>query len=642
MKINANSQELSKILTMEGREFYHIPPYQRSYSWKNEQIDQLFSDINDESAGYYVGNILVTKHESQDEPSSTVYEVIDGQQRLTTLSLFLLAIWQITSSLKGTLPSGLEDDYVSQMYSDIGRRLMINRDPASPRMQLLEDDAKIYQELIRAVCEKDEPQVKKNRIFVRRYNHIVELFEDWRSDIGALYAFYDKLINVLVLQIEAASIGDAFSIFSSLNSKGLPLTLVDLLKSEFLGMGEGTDNQQQSKLQRQWEMLDQTFTIDGNGSDVDTKAFTQFFLNNYDAFESTIKSSVTKGKALNLYQDVIKKKTRLARLGNADTYLNEIIKRARIYVNIIGLSHLRINDPLLEDPTIQQLLANLQQLESTQAYPLLLFLFVDAERLGLDVMKMRTILRAFVSFYVRRNITEVPKSSNIRAMLINLIREISADNLRGDIIVNRIVHELKAKGKNDEDFGKEILQRPLYDQTPKTTRFVLIDLEHALEEANDASLSTKERPIDLNNVLENGKPRWSIEHILPQGSLPKYWQQMIAPEHPEEAEDLQKEYTHRIGNLTLTAYNENMHQKPFADPEHPATQEDTHYNLSKRDYKDNGEYVGMRSQLQINTSIPRPGERIEDKTSWTIDDIKRRSEWFREEMLKRYRFPDID
>lgn len=277
-----------------------------------------------------MGNILVTKHESQDEPSSTVYEVIDGQQRLTTLSLFLLAIWQITSSLKGTLPSGLEDDYVSQMYSDIGRRLMINRDPASPRMQLLEDDAKIYQELIRAVCEKDEPQVKKNRIFVRRYNHIVELFEDWRSDIGALYAFYDKLINVLVLQIEAASIGDAFSIFSSLNSKGLPLTLVDLLKSEFLGMGEGTDNQQQSKLQRQWEMLDQTFTIDGNGSDVDTKAFTQFFLNNYDAFESTIKSSVTKGKALNLYQDVIKKKTRLARLGNADTYLNEIIKRARI------------------------------------------------------------------------------------------------------------------------------------------------------------------------------------------------------------------------------------------------------------------------------------------------------------------------
>lgn len=447
MKIDATSQALSKILTMESREFYHIPPYQRPYSWKNEQIDQLFNDIDDESSGYYVGNILVTKHESLDEPSSTTYEVIDGQQRLTTLSLFLLAIWQISASLKGTVSLGLEDEYVSQMYSDIGRRLMINRDPSAPRLQLLGDDAKIYQELIRAVWEKDEPQVKKNRIFVRRYNHIVDLFSDWRTDVGALFEFYDKLINVLVLQIEAASIGDAFSIFSSLNSKGLPLTLVDLLKSEFLGMGENSDQLQESTLERQWEMLTQTFTVDGNGSDVDTKAFTQFFLNNYDTFESSVKSSVTKSKALNLYQDVIKKKSRLARLGSANTYLSEIIKRARIYVNIIGLAHPHINDTLLNDDTIQQLLLNLKQLESTQAYPLLLFLFVDAGRLDLDAAKMSTILRAFVVFYVRRNITEVPKSSNIRAMLIGLIRTISTDGLRGDDIVNRIVQELKAKTK---------------------------------------------------------------------------------------------------------------------------------------------------------------------------------------------------
>lgn len=641
MKIDATSQALSKILTMESREFYHIPPYQRPYSWKNEQIDQLFTDIDDESSGYYVGNILVTKHESLDEPSSTTYEVIDGQQRLTTLSLFLLAIWQISASLKGTVPSGLEDDYVSQMYSDIGRRLMINRAPSSPRLQLLGHDAKIYQELIRAVWEKDEPQVKKNRIFVRRYNHIVDLFSDWRTDVATLYEFYDKLINVLVLQIEAASIGDAFSIFSSLNSKGLPLTLVDLLKSEFLGMGENSDQLQESTLERQWEMLAQTFTVDGKGSDVDTKAFTQFFLNNYDAFESNVRSSVTKGKALNLYQDVIKKRSRLARLGSADTYLAEIIKRARVYVNIIGLAHPHINDTLLNDDAIQRLLLNLKQLESTQAYPLLLFLFVDAGRLELDAARMSTILRAFVVFYVRRNITEVPKSSNIRAMLIGLIRTINADGLRGDDIVRRIVQELKAKSKDDDDFGREILQRPVYDQTPKTTRFVLIDLEHALEESNNRSISTKERPIDLNSVLANGKPRWSIEHILPQGPLPEYWKRMISPANPELADDLQEAYAHRFGNLTLTAYNENMQQKPFADPDHPVTDDETHYNLSKRDYKDNGEYVGMRSPLQINTSIPEDGRPIEDKTTWTIDDIKRRSEWFRDEMLERYRFPDV-
>lgn len=645
MKIDANSQALSKILTMESREYYHIPPYQRPYSWKEEQIDQLFRDIEDEPSGYYIGNILVTKHDVDDDASSTVYEVIDGQQRLTTLSLFLLAIWQIVR--ERTLPLNEDDKELSdQMNSDIGRRLMVNRNPSAPRLQLLADDAGIYQELIRAVREKEQPQVKKNRKFYKRYRYIVETLADTSviADMAALYEFYDKLINVLVLQIEAASIGDAFSIFSSLNSKGLPLTLVDLLKSEFLGMDGGQNAEGESVLEQQWETLIGIFAKDGNAgdaSDVDTTALTQFFLNNYDAFESTKKGSVTKSKALTLYQEVIKKKRQLTRAGRPNVYLKELIRRARAYVNIIQLSYHAQDGSLFEDADIRKQLANLKQLESTQAYPLLLLLFVKAEELQMDATRMSIILRALVTFYVRRNITEVPKSSNIRAKIIGIIRAISADSLHGDDIVRLVVQTLKSESR-DEDFGSAILQRPIYEQNSKTTRFVLIDLEQALQRENHVSLSTKAHPLNLNDVLANGKPRWTIEHILPEGKLPDHWQQMIAPDHPEDAEDLQEEYTHRIGNLTLTAYNENMQQKPFADLEHPVAAEGTHYNRSKRDYKDNGEYVGMRSRLQINTSIPRPGERIEDKTSWTIDDIKRRSEWFRDEMLKRYRFPDID
>lgn len=645
MKIDANSQALSKILTMESREYYHIPPYQRPYSWKEEQIDQLFRDIEDEPSGYYIGNILVTKHDVDDDASSTVYEVIDGQQRLTTLSLFLLAIWQIVR--ERTLPLNEDDKELSdQMNSDIGRRLMVNRNPSAPRLQLLADDAGIYQELIRAVREKEQPQVKKNRKFYKRYRYIVETLADTSviADMAALYEFYDKLINVLVLQIEAASIGDAFSIFSSLNSKGLPLTLVDLLKSEFLGMDGGQNAEGESVLEQQWETLIGIFAKDGNAedaSDVDTTALTQFFLNNYDAFESTKKGSVTKSKALTLYQEVIKKKRQLTRAGRPNVYLKELIRRARAYVNIIQLSYHAQDGSLFEDADIRKQLANLKQLESTQAYPLLLLLFVKAEELQMDATRMSIILRALVTFYVRRNITEVPKSSNIRAKIIGIIRAISADSLHGDDIVRLVVQTLKSESR-DEDFGSAILQRPIYEQNSKTTRFVLIDLEQALQRENHVSLSTKAHPLNLNDVLANGKPRWTIEHILPEGKLPDHWQQMIAPDHPEDAEDLKEEYTHRIGNLTLTAYNENMQQKPFAEPEHPVAAEDTHYNRSKRDYKDNGEYVGMRSRLQINTSIPQVGERIEDKTSWTIDDITRRSEWFRDEMLKRYRFPDID
>ncbi|RYQ01566.1 Type I restriction-modification system DNA methylase [Bifidobacterium pseudolongum subsp. globosum] len=655
MNIVANSQTLARTFAMDGREYYHIPPYQRPYSWKDQQIDQLFQDICAESAGYYIGNVLVAEHDSGPDPSTKIYAVIDGQQRLTTLSLFLLALWEICTERNNDGNLSVDDKrIISEMGGDIKRRLLVNRNVSDPHLQLLEDDAAIYKELIRAIDAsafgtKEAPRVNKNRVFMKRYNHILAMLKDPDDfpSMDALSGFYEKLMDVVILQITASSIGDAFNIFSSLNSKGLPLTLVDLLKSEFLSMDSNRTDPHESTLEEQWEELAHIFIRPGTDGDVDTTAFTQFFLNNYDAFESDAKSSITKSKALYRYQDVIKDKQPTSRL-NGRTYLQEMISRARAYAAIIQLSDEPNDGALFNSPDIQQLLAELRQLESTQAYPLLLFLFVKASKLELKETQMTTILRAFVTFYVRRNIAEYPKSSNIRSRLIGLIRAIDgtddteADALRGDDIVRAIVHALKDMSRDDEDFGNEILQRPIYEQNRKTARFVLIDLEHGLQQSNRISLSTKARPLDLNDVLPNGKPRWTIEHILPEGKLPEHWQRMIAPEHPEDAEDIKDDYTHRFGNLTLTAYNENMQQKPFADPEHPVAAEDTHYNRSKRDYKDNGEYVGMRSQLQINTSIPRPGERIEDKTSWTIDDIKRRSEWFRDEMLKRYRFPDID
>lgn len=651
MNIVAKSRSLAETLRMDSREHYRIPPYQRPYSWKNQQIDQLFQDICAEDNGYYIGNILVATQEKENDPSGATYEVIDGQQRLTTLSLFLLALWEICIEFRDDDAVAKEDRRrAEKMSTRISCRLIVDDNVTNPRLQLLRDDAVIYQELIRCIHARDEgkvenPRVKRNRVFMKRYRHVFDTLKDKDTfpDMEAISDFYDKLMDLMILQIEAPNIGDAFNIFSSLNSKGLPLTLVDLLKSEFLSMDSNqNDTQRESSLETRWEELAGIFTnADG---DVDSKAFTQFFLNNYDAFESSAKGSVTKGKALYRYQDVLKRKRSASRLGGR-TYMQAMIGRARAYAAIIRLfdeSGASSGNALLDDQEIQQLLQDLKQLESTQAYPLLLFLFVKADDLQLDKDKLSVILRAFVTFYVRRNIAEYPKSSNIRAKLIGLIRAIDGmdDSLRGEDIVRAIVHTLKDMSRNDEDFGEEILKRPIYDQNAKTTRFVLIDLEHGLQRSNHVSLSTKARPLDLDDRLPNGKPRWTIEHILPEGDLPEHWKERISPDDPSIANDLKDEYTHRFGNLTLTAYNENMQQKPFSVSEHPVSENDTHYDLSKRDYKDNGEYVGLRSPLQINTSIPEEGESIEDKESWTVHDIKRRSAWFRDEMLKRYRFPD--
>ena len=113
MQISAETKKISELLPIAVKTLkYVIPSFQRPYSWKNEQIEQLFIDIKDEALGYYAGNILVTGDES-------ALNVIDGQQRLTTISLFFLAIGV---KLKRDYPTDKNADRIAY---DIERQLLL-------------------------------------------------------------------------------------------------------------------------------------------------------------------------------------------------------------------------------------------------------------------------------------------------------------------------------------------------------------------------------------------------------------------------------------------------------------------------------------------------------------------------------------
>ena len=87
MQIDPTLKPISEIFPIEGKDKYIIPPYQRNYTWKNENVEELFNDILNEEEGYYIGNLLVIN-------SKNAFDVVDGQQRLTKLSLYFLAIFE--------------------------------------------------------------------------------------------------------------------------------------------------------------------------------------------------------------------------------------------------------------------------------------------------------------------------------------------------------------------------------------------------------------------------------------------------------------------------------------------------------------------------------------------------------------------
>ena len=161
MNIESHAMELSKILTLDDNARFNIPDYQRHYSWKPDQIDQLFNDIMNEEKEYYIGNLLITKNDNAQDTDVKVYDVIDGQQRLTTLSLFLLAIWERAQEWLDNDDTPKPDiKSLIRLQADIKRRLLVNEDVDTPRLQLLDDDDVIYAKLLQVLKEDDDQHIK--------------------------------------------------------------------------------------------------------------------------------------------------------------------------------------------------------------------------------------------------------------------------------------------------------------------------------------------------------------------------------------------------------------------------------------------------------------------------------------------------
>jgi len=588
MKITPETKKLSELLPISGDTAYEVPIYQRSFSWQEKQIVQLFNDINEEDKGYYVGNLLLTKR-------GEGLDIVDGQQRMITLSLFLLATWEFLDNFEA---KSVDDSNNKGLFlGDIKRQLFIKD---SPRLTLLPIDKDAYEEQLGVILKKKRGKYGKKSL-AKQYSLIRKnLFNDENfPTIGDLYVFYEKINAIEMLQIYVPNLSDAYSVFSSLNSKGLPLTLIDLLKNEVVKSSNGEDD----KIMEDWNSITNLF-LDSK-EQPDTAAITQFFLNNYDAFESETASSITKSKALFEYQKLLKEE--------GLSYVSKLKSRAVIFAQISG------NNQSNYGEKISTQLNNLRLLDSTMAYPLLLFIFVNQERLEIKNVLLERVLEDLISFYVRRNVVMKPKSSNVRSKMVGLVREIGKKNLKGDHIYEYIHSEFVRIMASDIEF-KIALKEQLYDKSAQTTRVILKEIER-----KKGKFFNKSNPDSLDVYITHGKkqiPRWSIEHILPQGELTEWWSSNLSDD-PIKANEIQEECVDKIGNLTMTPYNPELGRKPFVNESNPQD--------SKRDYKDggdNGNYVGLRLDLFINKSIPKKGEKIEEKSSWTEADIDRRTEWF--------------
>lgn len=581
---------VSTLLDIESGVVYAIPRYQREYTWSRAQWDALFEDLLDNELHYFLGSIICI-NQSQDALTVQSLELVDGQQRMTTLSLLLAAIYQ---SFR-VLPELTMEQQI-ELYN-LKHKLVLKKKPDQPRLipQVQNNNQQDYFAVLgqTSILDDVDPVPNAgNRRVLKAYRHflwrIEQYLEQCADAVGGLMALLEKVNTATLVKIEVAGHSDAYTLFESLNNRGVPLTAIDLIKNKLLAVLESKDPGSIDKQYNRWKKV-----IDALGDDYAVQE--RFFRQYYNAFKPDLKDIVsvpvaTKSNLMQVYEKLI--------AHDAEDFLNTMIRLSSSYAQIVGYR------AVPEQPRLSNLLLSLDRIQGAAAYLLLMVLMERQTELELTHEHLEQIVNFLIAFFVRRNTTDLPPTRDLTRIFMDVAETILV--LRAGDVVSHIQQRLKADSASDEQFEGS-LKGPVYEDNKAVCRFVLCALEE--------SRMTRETQVDLW-ALKGKQYVWTIEHIFPQGeNIPSSWVQMIADGDASLAEQHRQTYAHCLGNLTISGYNSALGNKSFEEKK------------SRTDSQ--GRKVGYNNGLYLNQALAT-------ESSWTLEKLKARTEQLVHEVLEKY------
>lgn len=593
---------------------YDIPRYQREYTWNQRDWANLYDDITQNDAGYFLGSFIVVNGTVNSKMDTIHYEVIDGQQRLTTLSLFLAALYTRIMEHKDSI----DDDMMLDDIRPLRNRLILKSDKSMTRVipqvqnHNLEDYRWILKEHIGLDAVMQKPKFLGLRKMSKAFNYFYDrLGEDvgGRDGIECVRCLLDicRLVcSAVVVQITVDSHADAYTLFASLNNRGVPLSAVDLIKNMLLGKVAGVDDGQLDYYFERWQEV-----LHNLGDDYKTQE--RFFRQNYDAFRREVNkpfigesgsqlplgSVATRSNLLKIYEK------RMESDDGALKVLDELTENSALYSRIIGL------DQESPDSELSNQLLELSRAQGVASYLMLLFLFKKQNQLELKDETLALLVKLLVCFFVRRNLTDTPPTRDLERLFISICESLESEGLKGIAAAEYIKKRLVDVSASDASF-KERLEGPIYDVNPDMTRYILTVI---------ASPSVTKEMKPLWERYASGNYVWTIEHIFPQGkNIPDEWVKMVADGDMSKAVEVQEKQVHTLGNLTITGYNSKLGNMPF---------------VAKRDRKDlYGANVGYRNGLNLN-------DELVNTDTWTGEQIQKRTDKLVGLTLKAFDFDEI-
>lgn len=612
---NVEDPTVANILSTDMLKIYDIPRYQREYTWNQRDWANLYDDITQNDAGYFLGSFIVVNGTVNSKMDTIHYEVIDGQQRLTTLSLLLAALYTRIMEHKDSI----DDDMMLDDIRPLRNRLILKSDKSMTRVipQVQNHNLEDYRWILKEHIGLDAVMQKPKFLGLRKMSKAFNYFYDrLGEDVGArdgiecvrcLLDICRLVCSAVVVQITVDSHADAYTLFASLNNRGVPLSAVDLIKNMLLGKVAGVDDGQLDYYFERWQEV-----LHNLGDDYKTQE--RFFRQNYDAFRREVNkpfigesgsqlplgSVATRSNLLKIYEK------RMESDDGALKVLDELTENSALYSRIIGL------DQESPDSELSHQLLELSRAQGVASYLMLLFLFKKQNQLELKDETLALLVKLLVCFFVRRNLTDTPPTRDLERLFISICESLESEGLKGIAAAEYIKKRLVDVSASDASF-KERLEGPIYDVNPDMTRYILTVV---------ASPSVTKEMKPLWERYASGNYVWTIEHIFPQGkNIPDEWVKMVADGDMSKAIEVQEKQVHTLGNLTITGYNSKLSNMPF---------------VTKRDRKDvNGANVGYRNGLNLN-------DELVNTDTWTSEQIQERTDKLVGLTLKAFDFDEIE
>ena len=503
--MDARNEHLLKFVRGVSR--FIIPIYQRKYSWERKHCEQLWNDIiragEDEKHGeHFIGSIVYV---SDNSTHNSPLLVIDGQQRLTTLTLLIVALSKAIDGNK-------------EPFEDFSRKKLENRYLVHPdetgekkrRLVLSETDTDT---LFAIIDGRDLPSNSSHRI-VDNFRFFENRIMESRDHIKAVCRGLSKLL-IVHIALERGKDNPQL-VFESMNSKGLDLSQADLIRNYML-MGLEPD-EQKHLYDVYWQPIEQDFGQEAYKSHFDR------FMRHY----LTVKT----GKIPRL-REVYEAFKNFARREerNMEEIVQEIRQFSKYYCAIAMEQE--------QDTELKWAFRDFVKLQMDVAYPLLLELYSDYDNDVISQADFLTAVYLIESYIFRRHVCDIPTNS------LNKTFETFSKALNKECYLESMIKHFLSlpsykRFPDDKEFKKNIKERDLYG-----TR----NLNYCFERLENFG---KKELTSVNN--------FTIEHIMPQ-TITDEWKMNLG----KNWENIHKEYLHKIGNLTLTGYNPEYKNRSFME-----------------------------------------------------------------------------